>query len=570
MSVASNGVASSSTARYVFDFAAGAFAAFGSGDVTITIDGYTTTATVTARSVTAPTTVLVAPIDTVDYASRGSLTVDVRFVPSEGASIPSPAATLIQLKQGSTVVATSIDRTLVSGSTYRFAFSAAALASLTASSPITVVLATAWNDSTAASAAIGTLGTIRTDNPSATLAVPGDGTVVGSAELAALGVDVQFHAVDGQSIETSDIAAGLVTLYQPSNGLSVAAGRVTRVGNTFHFDQFASLPAFTAGTIEIRLGSWHDSGANSASASTLGSLTLASPSAVLVTPVTGGAMGAAELPGFTVSILFAPVGGASVQTADITAGLVTLRQTSGSRAAATVTRSGDVFTFHFGSLAMTLGAVFVDLAGWHDSAGNAVAASTLGSFTLESAQARIEPQAGGSTLGTAEIGALAIDVTFVPVDGHSVDDAAVPVGLVRLIQGATTFTSNAAVRKGTSNTFTFTFASTAALHAGQVTISVSGNWHDNANNTATTTSSLTLVDATAAVAAPGALIGLNALGAAPYVDITFLPAGNRLVDAATIDGDEVTITGPTALTVGAPVRQGNGNTFRYSLSGGFA
>ncbi|MEN3273102.1 MAG: hypothetical protein V7636_1863, partial [Actinomycetota bacterium] len=233
----SNAVTSPSTGRYVFDFAAGAFAGFGAGDIAITIDGYTTTATVTARRVTTPTTLLVAPIDTVGYASRTSLTVDVRFVPTEGASISAPAATLIQLKQGSTVIATSTDRSLVSGSTYRFSFSAAALANLVLGTPITVALATGWSDSASAPAATGALGTIRMDVPDAVLDAPANGTVVGAAQLAALGVDVQFHAVDGQSIETGDIAAGLVTLYQASNGFSVAAGRVTRVGNTFHFDQ---------------------------------------------------------------------------------------------------------------------------------------------------------------------------------------------------------------------------------------------------------------------------------------------------------------------------------------------
>src|SRR5262249_26466856 len=51
-----------SPGRYVFDFADGAFDDFGAGDITITVDGYTTTATVTARRVTTPGVVLVSPV----------------------------------------------------------------------------------------------------------------------------------------------------------------------------------------------------------------------------------------------------------------------------------------------------------------------------------------------------------------------------------------------------------------------------------------------------------------------------------------------------------------------------
>ena len=195
----------------------------------------------------------------------------------------------------------------------------------------------------------------------------------------------------------------------------------------------------------------------------------------------------------------------------------------------------------------------------------------LGSFAVENAQARSSRGTADSTVGTSEIGALTIDVTLVPVDGRSVDIADVPVDLVRLTQGTwADFRSNGIVRKGTSNTFTFSFASTATLRAGQVAVSVGNTWHDSAGNTATAAATLTIADATASVAAPGAVIGLNAIGAAAYVDVTFLPVGGRTVDASTITGNEITISGPTTLTVGSPVRVGSSNTFRYALTGGFA
>ena len=243
------------------------------------------------------------------------------------------------------------------------------------------------------------------------------------------------------------------------------------------------------------------------------------------------------------------------------------------RPATSVTRSGNTFTFHFSSVAgIGTGTVAVDLASWHDGAGNVAAAVPgLGSFAVENAQARVEPQDGGSTVGTAEIGALTIDVTLVPVDGRSVDIADVPVDLVRLTQGTwADFRSNGIVRKGTSNTFTFSFASTATLRAGQVAVSVGNTWHDSAGNTATAAATLTIADATASVAAPGAVIGLNAIGAAAvcrrHVPSGRWPDRRRLDDHRQRDHDFRADDADGRL----PGAGRSSNTFRDALIGGFA
>ena len=67
----------------------------------------------------------------------------------------------------------------------------------------------------------------------------------------------------------------------------------------------------------------------------------------------------------------------------------------------------------------------------------------------------------------------------------------------------------------------------------------------------------------------GASIGRDLINRQGYLEVTFRPASGNQIDAATINGDELTLldaAGHQISFTGSPVREGTSNTWRYTFA----
>ena len=75
------------------------------------------------------------------------------------------------------------------------------------------------------------------------------------------------------------------------------------------------------------------------------------------------------------------------------------------------------------------------------------------------------------------------------------------------------------------------------------------------------------------VSLAGSSIGVNAINAQGYIEISFTPTYGNQIDPATINGNEIQITNSAGTVIplsGAPVREGTSNIWQYGFSGQLA
>ena len=167
--------------------------------LSVSSNGASASTTVTFRAIATASEALVSPAA---GSARGSVTtVDVAFVPAEGASVATPDDDLVTLFEGATEVH-STAATLVSGTTatYRFSFDPTALESLVAGVVEVHVGPT-------------TVGSFILATPHGVVVSPA-GLTVGAAELPGLAIDVQYVPVPGATITapaTLTLTQGLLT-----------------------------------------------------------------------------------------------------------------------------------------------------------------------------------------------------------------------------------------------------------------------------------------------------------------------------------------------------------------------
>src|SRR5439155_22094046 len=219
----------------------------------------------------------------------------------------------------------------------------------------------------------------------------------GTAGAGSLSVDVAFIAAEGATVAAP--AATLVTLSQDSTTIhSTAAALVAGTTATYRFSfDAADLAALGDGAVSVSLGSWSDGSGATTAAGTLGSFTLGTPRAELLAPASGAVVGRDELGNLAVDVTLVAVPGATVPAP--AAGLLKLTQAALQASGTPTLLRGTTYRFTFGSLpAFALGTIDLSLGGWSDSAGNAAAATTLGSVTLAAAPNAVvvTPGTGGA------------------------------------------------------------------------------------------------------------------------------------------------------------------------------
>ena len=139
------------------------------------------------------------------------------------------------------------------------------------------------------------------------------------------------------------------------------------------------------------------------------------------------------------------------------------------------------------------------------------------------------------------------------------------------------------------------FMLAGSFSPGQVTLTFAGNKltstsargpptvQDQANtetftvNGATADVTQTVLDPTThqpkVISLSGSAIGAGTINAQGYIEITFSPTSGNVIDPATINGNEIQISGPGNTTVtltGTPTREGTTNVWRYAFSGQLA
>src|SRR5439155_1273051 len=151
-----------------------------------------------------------------------------------------------------------------------------------------------------------------------------------------------------------------------------------------------------------------------------------------------------------------------------------------------------------------------------------------------------------------------VDVEFVPVAGRTVDASSASLTLT----GPSAVTVAAAgTRVGASNTFRFAVSGALAVGAygltlaagsflsGEVLVTV-GGWHDGAGNVAQAeTERFTVETPSSALADPAATNGRDVLNGRHTIDVTYTPVTGRTVNAATVTGNELTLSGAAAAGV---------------------
>ena len=253
-----------------------------------------------------------------------------------------------------------------------------------------------------------------------------------------------------------------------------------------------------------------------------------------------------------------------------------------------VIQSGTTYRYTFAGT-FTAGAVNVEfVAGsFEDLASNANLAETE-TFTVETTSSETDaptadladPIEGGS-IDASDLNTRGyIDVTFADTGGSDLATASVTDAGAEFILSGTAAEGVIVAGAGTlvSGT-TYRYAFTGSFTGGEVAVHfLAGSFRDvagNLNGAESECFTVTVPDIfppTADLADPvdGGTIELADLNSRGYIDVTFGDVGDG-VDASTIDGNEVSISGAgvgTAVLDGTAVLQ-SGTTYRYAFTGDF-
>ena len=472
-------------------------------------------------SVVAPSAEILLPFDraTLGFTELANLVVRVNFNPVVKTSILETdiAAELVTLTQGgSTVAAASVERL---AGTNTFGFAGFDVAGFDARA-VTVALdsAVGWTDSAGNAGETTAAATYAIGTPSADLARPLAGEIIGLSELNVQDryIDVKFFPVAGNTVDSGSIigVVGLVSL--TGAGVGTAAiddGSVSRLmrlsdgslapitsplaagATETNIFRFGFTGNFGTGTVAVDIaGIWRDSAGNVAAAETE-TIVVDVPQAELSDPSGGATIGRDVLAdrGY-LDVRFTPTVGNTVAPDTIT--------DSGAEFAlsgpAYDTRSADftfdhkavrlagpsdVFRYSFtdffgpGELVLTF-----TQNGWQDSAGNAPEVQT-DTFVVEAPSARFVDPLDGSEFSLATINDRQyFDVRFFPVSGRILDDASITDPEAEFIlggRGALNVTVDATPILTDAATNTYRYGFTGKFDAGSVTVEfVADAWND--------------------------------------------------------------------------------------------
>lgn len=308
--------------------------------------------------------------------------------------------------------------------------------------------------------------------------------------------------------------------------------------------------------------------------------------AEILLPVDGKVLGEQELSDLEVFVEFRPASGATINSADISADLVSVTDGSAAIPAATVSRFGASHVFAFSDFTGLSASAGTSLtvtvaAGWTDSDGNEGPNAIPSTLDVEAPEATIILPASGQVIGPAALGMLVVRVEFAAAGNNSIDSSAIAAGVVEATRGGTSISATAVSRVSGTNTFEFSaFPGLSSTPGGPLTIEVAAGWTDSAGNAAPDTASriVPVMPPAADLVNPfdGQTIDVSVLNSRKYIDVSYRSVTGTGIDPATISDTaaEFTLSGPGTGAGAVQVSNSTvlrlyGSTYRYFLTGAF-
>lgn len=204
------------------------------------------------------------------------------------------------------------------------------------------------------------------------------------------------------------------------------------------------------------------------------------------------------------------------------------------------------------------------------------------------------PSPDGSVTGGTQGGALLalgnlattnsrsyMDVKFRPTNGNALDEASVldanaEFALTGAAAGGVAVNGTPSKLNGTTFRY-YLSTSPSGFDIGLVSVNFSaGAWKDATDTTGERSLNLafsqefTAQGATASMVNPGAggMVGRETINGQRYLEVTFLPTAGRVLDHASINGDELVLkdAAGAAVSLAQPQRVGTSNTYRFSFT----
>ncbi len=194
------------------------------------------------------------------------------------------------------------------------------------------------------------------------------------------------------------------------------------------------------------------------------------------------------------------------------------------------------------------------------------------------------PEAGGSIDVDALNSQGYIDVTFAPAAGGMLDTTSIVNTTAKFTisgSGASAVTLSSAAPTLVSGT-TYSFPFTGQFTPGVVTVSfIADTWKDQGDTTGAlsgnlaSTQTFTVQGTTADLTNPssGGSIGLDAINAQGFIEVTFTATQGHTITPSTIDGNELTVQDASgnSITLGTPqLVAGTQATYEYPFTGSLA
>ncbi|MBC8503308.1 MAG: hypothetical protein H8D34_00490, partial [Chloroflexi bacterium] len=401
-------------------------------------------------------------------------------------------------------------------------------------------------------------------------------------------LDVEYMPSTGAQLDEDTIDGDEFTLSGPGLGdVTLSSDAPTKVEGESNVWRYTFTGAFIPGVVDINFasGSWKDD-QDVSNIGTTQSFTLTVPSATLAGPTDGASISVDDInneTNTTITVTYTAPGGTSIDDDSIDGDEIELSGpgadglTVGSPDLVTGTRSTYVYTVSGGDFDPGVVTVTFVEGSFTDTAGTS-SVETEQSFIVYSTTVTLAGPLEDTQLDVATLNERGyVDVNFVPTEGATMDAASITDADAEftlagsaindvIFDGSPTLVSD--------NIYRYTF--TGSFVPGDVELNfLVDSWQDSDGNPSIDESH-TFVAAGPTVALQDGLeqstVGLSLINGRHYIAVQYKPTSGSAIDAATINGDEFTLSGPGAqnVSVGAPVLvDAANNIYAYAITGDF-